>query len=643
MTVMRLPKLFVFVLLAASGCRADETESDTFRMPVPGRLVRALARVTELEAIATLVPRNGPSLGPVVLSAGTDGVSFSGFIPAEPGDYVLEVVFTGLVADIEERGFLGRLTSDQFTVSAGGTATPVFSTPLDPIGRPGDGGDEDDDGLGLIDEVLWSTNPRLADTDEDGLRDGEDCDPGDGNRSFSIAVGGSLEDCDGDGVLRPDLPYANGGDDCDDRDSDVRPGAIDDCEDPRDLDCNPSTCPGIDTLRPEIRDIEPPSGSVLGCQATISASLSDNVRVQSASVVLDGIVGGQIRTLFMQNENGDLWRSSPLSTLGSGIATGWVFGKIVASDPAGNIVGEEVSFEIVLSPPAVQEMLPERLTSEAKPFEVRISATAKDGLDEIELWSATRNAAAFFDIQSATRLGSSTDSPAVFTIDPDDYSDGAHILFPVVRDVHDNVTRPGVLVPLVERGLLYANTSFPCLVASPVARVPVRVFATGDSGYAPARMRDLLDRALSEAAAVDPDARLAQITGIGLNADGRVQIDDATSYTKFWSFGFFNSAEHRWVEVRWVSIINNLFNPVVDPDAGNIASEVPFPDVDALGDSLEAVEARSPSCPVLVGDDSDLIIYSMQDGEARVVMSDARGGSWVGLAERPVTEVSGCP
>ena len=228
----------------------------TFR--APARLRQALATsIGALEASAELVPEGATPLAAIPLDAGEDGVSFTGFIAATRGTYTLEIMFTGVFTGGSERSFLGRWPSDTFTVAEGDTVSPIFSKPLDTIGRPGDGGDLDGDGLGLIDELLWGADRTRADSDSDGLRDGDDCDPIDPARAYPIVSGGSIEDCDGDGALRMDLTYKPGGTDCNDRDPAKQ------------------ICPIDDREGPSIAILDPMPDETVGCHRRIRAHITD--------------------------------------------------------------------------------------------------------------------------------------------------------------------------------------------------------------------------------------------------------------------------------------------------------------------------------------------------------------------------------
>ena len=122
-------------LIAGAGC-AERAADGAFELETPGRIAAALTMVDDLSAHAHLVPGGGgASTTTAPLTIGDDGASFSGFVPAEPGNFTVEIVFAGRHAG--DRLFLGRLVSDAFTVADGDTVTAVFSRPLDPIGRAG--------------------------------------------------------------------------------------------------------------------------------------------------------------------------------------------------------------------------------------------------------------------------------------------------------------------------------------------------------------------------------------------------------------------------------------------------------------------------------------------------------------------------
>ena len=96
-------------LVVVAGCRASPDPSVSLR--APSVLKHALAKISTLEASASLVRQGGEAGAPLPLTRADDGVSFSGFVAAEPGVYTLEVVFTGSATVATGRLFLGRWLS----------------------------------------------------------------------------------------------------------------------------------------------------------------------------------------------------------------------------------------------------------------------------------------------------------------------------------------------------------------------------------------------------------------------------------------------------------------------------------------------------------------------------------------------------
>src|SRR5688572_4160763 len=128
-----LPRALVLTIFVSQvlSCTREVELNASFDFAMPDQIKRALTMITDVRANAELVPRGGTPAAPIALERGDDGVSFSGFIPAEPGDYTLELSFNGIYAPSTHRVFLGRLVSDAFTVSAGNTVSASYSSPLD--------------------------------------------------------------------------------------------------------------------------------------------------------------------------------------------------------------------------------------------------------------------------------------------------------------------------------------------------------------------------------------------------------------------------------------------------------------------------------------------------------------------------------
>jgi hypothetical protein len=631
------------VLLFLAACESAQPAS----MIVPGQVRRALSQLTDLEATAELVASDGTRAPPVALERANDGVSFSGFLPAEPGDYQLEVAFRGKPVGRNDVLFLGRWTSDGFSIRAGTSANPAFARPLDTIGRPEDGGDPDGDGFGNLDEIIWGTDPGTADSDGDGVPDGDDCAPRDMAGVFPIMAGGSIEDCDGDGARRPDVPFGGGGNDCDDRDPAIHPGVQDDCNDGVDSDCNPSTCPSNDVTSPVITAVDPPGGSTIGCQTRVRATVTDDGVVAAASLYLDEPVPGMPLTYFMTRESGDEFVSPSLNSYVSyleGLIAGSHPVQIRAQDNGGNMTEQTVDYDFVFEVPEVTSMTPLEIGSASAPFTVEVQASAPRGVALLRLMAVKRSGGGTYNTDTAIEIGRAASGAGSFEVDPAALGEGEHLLYPVVSDPIGNELRPPVYAfPIGGVDGLEMDSDYSCIATASLPKLPARVVIVGQNAYAPATMRELLAEAISQAAATDPDAALVQIVGIGIRADGKVGLDDAASFSKRWTFGFYNAAAMRWMSVAWFTPAFATTNPVVDPDDGSITSIDPIPNPAALVDSPEAVDAYvQAGCPQLQGTDSDYILYQFLDGQAAVSFSHASGAFWRGTATAPITQILAC-
>lgn len=619
----------------------------TTTMPIPGRLARALTAVEDLGATAYLVPQGGAPGPGTPLTRADDGVTFSGFIPGDPGNYTLEVVFEGVPAQETTRIFLGRWTSNAFTISAGASAMPTFSRPLDPVGRPEDAGDADGDGLGALDEVLWGTDRNDRDSDGDGVVDGQDCTPSDAGDASMITDGGSQEDCDADGVIRADLPYGRPGPDCNDRDPTVNPGATDDCSDAIDQDCNPSTCPIDDTSGPAIANVTPAFGASLGCHRTISADMTDASGIANASAVLEGAtVGGDV-SLFMQNESGDRWTTMPLSMSGAleGLLEGTHAVRIEATDGDLNTSMASGSYQLVLDVPSIDRMLPATIDDASAPFSVTIEASAREGVASIVVYAAPRNAQDLYSIAGATELGRSTSSPATMMVDPSSLADGSYMLYAVVEDTVGNRLAPyAVAAAIGGPNGTTTSADYGCLRSPSGYSMPVRLFTKGAANpYRPTKILAHLAEATTLAAGVDPAARLVSIIGFGADADGNIRLDRASSYSVWIQYSFHNPNTMRFIGVTWRTQAWGSENPLIDPNAGNVTTEDFIVSPMTLVDSdVAAAAAAADGCDTLGTSDTDYIQYMNINGEDVVTVSKDGGTTWRATAHAPMTEIFGC-
>lgn len=626
------------LLLLLAGCAPGASEGG-FSMPLFGKLKRALDAVDTLSAQAQLVPKGGAPLAPLALTKGDDGVSFSGFLEAEPGDYTLEIRFEGAPANSSETVFLGRYVSDAFTVAEGAQVTPTFSMPLDTIGRPEDGGDLDNDGLGAIDEILWGADLNAADTDQDGVPDGQDCDPVNEQRTFTIVSGGSLEDCDGDGERRADLPYEplrGAGSDCNDRDPAINPAATDDCSDPVDQDCNPATCPVDDREAPTITMVAPASPGMAGCHTEIEATVQDNGQISSVTLDVSGIAQGPLDTLQMEDMGGGRYRASPLNLASGvdGLLAGAHTVTIEAVDFEGNRGRAELDYTFVYDVPTATRMMPQSVGAQAASFELSLEAFAPSGIARVSLYSAPRNAMGLFSMNNAQMIGEATTSPARFMIDPGALSPGDYLLYPVVEDQAGNRLQPdSIVVPSPDpvTGTLTVSADHRCAPQAMAPKLPVRVLTVNEEGMnSTPKMRDLLPVAIQEAAAVDPAAQLVSVLGYGLRPDGTIGLDDASSFTKRWTFGFRNPGTDQPLSVSWFTPAWPSENPVVDPMGSGVGSSEPLLNPTGLPDSDQVAAARAAdvNCSSVMGDDDDFILYQVISGMNTVTVISADSETW---------------
>jgi hypothetical protein len=616
-------------------------------MIVPGLVRRALANLSDLSATAELVSKEGGRQHAVRLERAADGVSFSGFIAAGPGEYQLEVVFKGVPAGRTESMFLGRWTSDGFSIRTGATANPVFSSALDTIGRPEDGGDPDGDGFGNLDEIIWGTDPSSGDSDADGVLDGVDCAPDDATIAYAIADGGSIEDCDGDGIARPDVPFGGGGNDCNDRDAAVHPGIEDDCSDGLDQDCNPSTCPTNDVTAPMIGGIQPPDGSTVGCHTRVRAQITDDGNVAASYVYLEEPVPGTPVSLYMMRGEGDEFVAPAFNdyvNFSDGLLAGRHALELRAQDNGGNMTAQSMTYEFAYDLPQITSMTPAEIGSQSAPFTIEVQASAPRGVALLQLMAVKRSGGGTYNTAVAVELGRVEGESGSFTVDPAALGDGEHLIYPVVTDPIGNELRP-YQYPSPTGGVdgLGIAADFRCIAMPSFPMMPARVLVVGQNAFQPAKMRELLPQALSLASSTNPNAGLVSIIGFGIRADGTVALDDASSFVKRWTFGFWDPIARTGMTVAWYTPAFNTTNPVVDPDDGSVSEAEPIPDPGVLVDSDAAIGAYSQAgCPQVAGTDDDWILYQFVDGQAVVSIYNQAGSNWRGTATAPITEIFAC-
>jgi hypothetical protein len=636
-------------LVATASC----TSAPPLTLRAPGRIEQALVErvVSELTAVAVLVPTGGSPFAPVPLARGDDGISFSGFLEAEPGQYTLEVVFSGVPLAPVSGGagprFLGRLSSDAFTVTQGQSTTPVFSRAVDTIGRDGEGGDDDADGLGFLDELLLGTDPARPDSDDDGLLDGEDCRPADPQSTFRILEGGSIEDCDADGFRAVTSPFGPPGLDCDDENPAVHPGVRDDCSNSIDEDCNPQTCPIADFEGPVITPVAPLPGATIGCHTPFTFEIEDPSDVQSASIVAEGFpVAGFPRTVLLTRdaENEALWVAPQgFGNTGGGLVSGPLRVQAQAADFSGNSTAARLDLTLALAYPLVT-LGGATVIGDGPPVDVSLTPAGPRPLALLELRAAPMDGNGLLDLTREVRLGSVATSGGSVRVDPADLP-GTFAVYPFARDDVGNELAPSRIGAVFNAGTSSVTSSFFCDGVGREVPVIVRRQNIG-----PALMRDHLQEAIDIARGIDDTAYLVKIIGFGLQGDGAIDLSDTRQEFRGWIYGFMTPArvlDERGISVTWFAsgFLFGRSNPVVNADDGGtfqvdaLVNTAQFPDSDAIA---AAFPCGGNGWVGNANDDTLIIIRDEDAGRDQLIMSTRDDYSWGVFANDLTRETFGC-
>lgn len=630
------------VLAAAVVAVACAAPPPAMRLESPAKIRGALDLFEDLGAAAQLVPSGGEPGDPVALSRGDDGVSFTGFVEAEPGEYTLEIVFTGVRAGTTERRFLGRWTSNAFTVSQAQAAEPSFTQDVDTIGRPEDGGDADGDGIGYLDEIFAGTDPDAVDSDGDGVEDGADCDPADETRAFTIAAGGSARDCDGDGFERFDVPSGDPGADCDDHDGAVNPSAEDVCTDAIDGDCDANTCPDDDATGPTIDGVATTTGGAIGCQEGVRAHVVDPSTVTNVTVTfVDDPYATTDRVAVMTKGDDDVWTLPSLALYGgTPFRNGAHAIEIKAYDGRGNVATATANIDLQLAAPTVT--MTSVLTMTDSPVQLTITPSSARTIASVKLYAAeVRGPGAGGGVQPQWTLVKDVGpSGGTVTVSPADVP-GTYeaVVFPVIVDDVGNRLQPSVgYTP--SSGAVAADWT-----CDGVYTRTVPVVARPSTGGASdvVAMEDLLDDAIQAATAAVPGAQLVKVIGFGVRQDGTVDLSSTTNYMRRWAYYFKEPGQDRWLSASWLTAAYTSTNPVMNLDDGSL-SETDSIDPATLATSSEATAAfvaADPLCTALTGADGDTVMYVPLNGDDAVYVWNA-DDTWIGDAETLADLTTSC-
>jgi hypothetical protein len=633
------------VLVPALVVGCDGGAAVPLRFAPPSRIVRALDVVADLGCGATLTKAGGAVVATNELSRGDDGVTFSGFIDAAPGTYTLSLTFTGVVAGGDgARRFLGRLVSDEVRVVAGDVARPVFSRALDTVGGDDDHGDDDGDGLGLLDELLLGSDPGVADSDGDGIADGADCDPDRLIEPFAIIAGGSVDDCDGDGFVRVDPYFADRGDDCGDHDAAIHPGVDDDCGTVADEDCDASTCPVDDREGPAMAIAHPAVGALVGCGARVEVEIDDPSGVQSALVdFVDDPIGANPRVLLLRDDDDDgTWTSAPIvAVAGLGFSPGAHAIEVRATDGAGNARTVTGSFSIDVTAPTITLSGP--AVVQGAPATLTFSATAPSPVVRFVVFRAppSTSTPSLFDLEEAVVLAELPPSGGDVVVDPADV-DTRSLVYAVVEDEAGRVAGPLISATVsAQNGQL---TEAAC-DGDFSATVPGVVVEPPPDAASQRTMRDLLADAVNRARDIDPGCQLTAAIAFGPDAQGRVDLGDAGNYLKRWEFQFLKG-NNDGIKVRYLTpAYGPQFpdTPQLEETSGPpnnegalVASLAALPDSDVV-----AARYAELGCGTLTGNDNDVLMVQHAGGADRWYVS-ANGGRALTLDATTLDVVFAC-
>lgn len=144
------------------------------------------------------------------------------------------------------------------------------------------------------------------------------------------------------------------------------------------------------------------------------------------------------------------------------------------------------------------------------------------------------------------------------------------------------------------------------------------------------KMRDRLDQAIRLALEINPEAKLVRISGLGVHADGAVELGRPNDYISRWEYAFMDDREGE-APPFFVSVLYYASGePLVTPNPGNVTQSETFDEeiIPELQDSDALVEIFNdqPDYKPMGGYQQDALVYSMRRAlDPIVIMQNWKG------------------
>lgn len=149
------------------------------------------------------------------------------------------------------------------------------------------------------------------------------------------------------------------------------------------------------------------------------------------------------------------------------------------------------------------------------------------------------------------------------------------------------------------------------------------------------RMTDNIENAVQFVAARHPDAFLLKAVGIGLKADGTVDI--MNDYSSRWDYAFQDgdgvSEPATYVTITYL-MMGGENQGLYEPDAGNVSEGLEIPETTwrAFKDATELVAdfLAEPGCTPMAQESGDSIVYTQTETGPQFVMGNWKGQNYMG-------------